>query len=195
MSEKPPPEPGTKEFYDAQRARLRLAAEVEKAKKRQAGPQRSSTAQEICDLLDVSKMAITRWVKEGLPCDDTGDQRMFDAAEVMAWLRREGKSCTPGKPLTKQNEVLLPIRIRKENALVEKYERENKQAAGLLIDAAEEERRVASLIVALRNKFCGLGAALAATLAGLDAAEIQTLLDGRVEQILREFASGNVPLV
>jgi len=194
MSEKPPPEPGTKEFYEAQRARLKLAAEVEKAKKRQAGPQRTATAQEISDMLDVTKMTISRWVEEGLPCDNDGGGRMFDAGEVMTWAKANNKTLQRGRP-SPNDPILLQLRIEKERELVERFRRENKFAAGLLIDAAEEERRVASLIVALRNKFSGLGAALAATLAGLDAAEIQSLLDGRVEQILREFASGNVPLV
>jgi phage terminase Nu1 subunit (DNA packaging protein) len=173
---------------------IRLKRKKLEALEKQPQAKRDKSPEEVADILSLSTRTVQKWVKRGCPHDMDGNSPRLDVSEVVAWVKASGLSMRPGRPHDKDDK-LLQIRIKKEQELLERYQRENKMASGLLIDAAEEERRVTSLILALRNKFCGLGASLAATLAGLDAVEIQSLLDGRVDQILREFASGNVPLV
>jgi len=183
----------TKEFYEAQRAKLRLAEDLEKARKRRAGPQRLSTAQDVADIVGVTTMTISRWVNEGLPCDEGSGGRMFDAGEVLVWGKANNKTFQRGRP-SPNDPILLQLRIEKERELVERFRRENKLAAGLVIDAVAEEKRVNAMIVALRNRFAGLFASLSARLAGLSAVEIQTIGDAAVEKILNEFAGGHVQL-
>jgi hypothetical protein len=184
MSDKPAPNPDSKEFYEARLAKLKLAEKIEAREKKR--PTRKSSSQEVADIIGISTMAVTNWVKRGCPCDAEGEQRLFDVAEVQAWAHENHLTGIGG---AKKNPALLNLEKRKLRALVEKFERENKQARGLLIDAAEEEKRDVDRIVAIRNKLSGLEASLPARLIGLDAVEIQTILHANFERFLNEFAN------
>jgi len=168
---------------------IRLKRKKLEAMEKPPQSKRDKSVDEVADILSLATRTVQKWVQRGCPHDLDGNAARLDVSEVVAWVKSQGLSMRPGRPADK-NDKLMSIRIKREQEMLEKYQRENKQAAGLLIDAAEEEKRDVAKIVALRNKLCGLGASLSARLAGMDAVQIQTLLDSTVERILLEFAEG-----
>jgi hypothetical protein len=114
----------------------------------------------------------------------------FDESEVAAWMQANGITGDIGRPAEESNDELKALKARKELALVLRYERENSVADGKLIDAVEEQQRDVAKVTAARHKLGGLGSSLAPQLAGLDASEIQTLIDSEIERVLDELSTG-----
>jgi phage terminase Nu1 subunit (DNA packaging protein) len=81
-------------------------------------------------------------------------------------------------------------RLRKENALAEKYELQVERERGELLVAERVERDWLQSAQVIRNKLIGLPASVAPQLEGMTAAEMQTLLETRVNEILNELADG-----
>jgi len=153
-------------------------------------PVRKQTTEQIAEQLDVDRATILRWCAEGLPHSKPSKHRegnRYDLAEAAAWMQANGRSGEVGRPPEK-DEQLLSLQIKKLQAVVEKVQRENKVAAGLLIDAAAEQRRDIQKITVVRNRLCGLGAAISPQLEGLDGAARQSVIDAAVEEILQELA-------
>jgi len=153
---------------------------------------RTQTTQDIANLLDLDPTTVQNWVKQGCPCDKSTKSKQphrFNEGEVLAWMKSRGLSGKVGRPNEVLGDDLKALKIRKEAALCEKYERENKVEAGELIDAAEEQQRDIAKIVTVRNRLCGLGATLSPQLEGLDGPERQSLIDDAIENILKEFGS------
>jgi phage terminase Nu1 subunit (DNA packaging protein) len=151
---------------------------------------RTRTTQEIADLWDVDNSTVHNWVKSGCPCDKPTNRKAsyrFDEGEVAAWCKANGKTGKLGRPVEADSDELKALKIRKEAALVARYERENAVEEGRLIDAAEAQAQSVQNITATRNRLCGLGATLSPQLEGLDGAERQTLIDSAIEQILKQF--------
>lgn len=154
-------------------------------------PNRNKTTQEIAELLDVDNSTIQNWTKQGLPCDKGANRKQsnkYDEAEVAAWMQANNKTGKVGRPVEAGSDELRALKIRKELALVTRYERENAVEEGKLISADEERARDVAKIVTVRNRLSGLGATLSPQLEGLDGAERQTLIDQAIEQVLKEFA-------
>jgi len=152
---------------------------------------RDKTTSQITDIFDVDESTIKRWVSAGCPCDSPpgrGKPRKFNEAEVAAWMQATNRSGKPGRPQEAGSDDLKALKIRKELALVLKYERENAIDEGKLIDATAEQNRDVAKIATIRNKLSSLGATLSPQLEGLDGAERQTLIDKSIEQILLEFS-------
>ncbi|MDP9175627.1 MAG: helix-turn-helix domain-containing protein [Planctomycetota bacterium] len=148
---------------------------------------RASTTEEVADLLDVDRATVLRWCGEGLPHQKRDKQNYYDVAEVQNWMKANGRTGDVGRP-PETDPDLVSLKIRKELALVTRYERENAIATGKLIDAAAEQIRDTQKITMVRNRLCGLGATLAPQLEGLDGAERQALIDQSIDDILEEFA-------
>jgi phage terminase Nu1 subunit (DNA packaging protein) len=151
---------------------------------------RTKTTQEIADLWTVDNSTVHNWVKSGCPCDKPTNRKAsyrFDEAEVAAWCKASGKTGKLGRPVDADSDDLKALKIRKEAALVARYERENAVEEGKLVDAADVQARNIQKITAARNRLCGLGATLSPQLEGLDGAERQTLIDGAIERILKQF--------
>jgi len=153
-------------------------------------PKRESTTEEVAELLDVDRATILRWSGEGLPHDKPQKKQAgnrYDVAEVAAWMKANNRTGEVGRPADSDS-ALVGHKTRKEKALADRYERENAVAAGLLIDAAAEQKRDIQKITLVRNRLCGLGAALSPQLEGLDGAQRQSAIDAAVEEILQEFS-------
>lgn len=153
---------------------------------------RDKTTQEIADLFDVSTSTLSKWIKRGCPVDLAATRKQshkFDAAEVAAWMKSNGVTGDMGRPPEPLSDELKELKIRKELALVLRYERENAVEDGKLIDAVTEQSRDIAKIMAVRNRLSGLGASIAPQLVGLDSgAEAQTIIDNEVAAILKQFS-------
>jgi phage terminase Nu1 subunit (DNA packaging protein) len=167
---------------------IRLKRKKLEAMEKPPQSKRDKSVDDVADILSLATRTVQKWVQRGCPHDLEGTAAKLDAFEVNAWAKAQGLSMRPGRPADK-NDKLMSIRIKREQEMLEKYQRENKQARGLLIDAAEEEKRDVARIVAIRNKLSGLEASLPARLIGLDAVEIQTILHANFERFLNEFAN------
>ena len=166
-----------------------------KPKNRSAAPsRRDKNTQEIADLLNLNRATVLRWASEGLPHDqiDRKTGNRYNVAEVQTWMKINHRSGVIGRPMDEGSEQLKALRIRRENALVLKYERENKIEAGKLIDAAEEERRDVQKLVVLRSRLCGLGATISPQLEGLSGADRHSLIDRYIENTLNDLAKPGV---
>lgn len=148
------------------------------------------TAAEAAEEIGISESTLRRYVQDGAPCDrlGRGKPNMFDAGEVVAWMRENGLSGKVGRPSEGDSPDLDAARLRKENALASKYELQVEKERGLLIDRAEVEQASARKVVAVRNKLMACGASLAPRLVGLTAAEIQETIDDYHRDICDEFA-------
>lgn len=162
--------------------------------KKTSTSKRISSVQQVSEIFEVSEVSVRRWAIAGCPCRTKNHRRFFDPIEIQTWLRENRKTCQPGRPAKEIDPQLADLEYRKQTALCEKFERENKVARGELINRADEESRDVKAIVALRNKLCGMPAALAARLAGMDQAEIQVTIDGRIEQIIDEYEKTMLPM-
>jgi phage terminase Nu1 subunit (DNA packaging protein) len=153
---------------------------------------RTKSTQAVADLFDVDPSTVQGWVKQGCPCDPAKTKKQshkFDDAEVAAWMEANKRTGKVGRPADEMSDELKQLKIRKETALVAKYERENAIEDGKLIDAATEQQRDIRKITTIRNRLCGLGASISPQLDGLDGAERQSVIDQSIEEILKDFAS------
>lgn len=155
-------------------------------------PQRSHSTEELAELLDVDRATVLNWCKLGLPHQKPKSKKEgnhYDVGEALAWMRSKNITGKIGRPAEADGDELRSAKIKKEKAIVEKYERQNAVEAGKLIDAAEEQRRDVRKIMFVRNRLCGLGAAISPQLDGLDGPKRQAVIDGAIEEILQDLSS------
>jgi phage terminase Nu1 subunit (DNA packaging protein) len=154
---------------------------------------RTQTAQQIADELGLSVELIRDYAIDGCPhtkATKRGQPNLFDVAEVQAWRKANNKTGKPGRPLTEEGAASRDARDRKELAMAINWELRNAQLEGELVNKEEYRQHWFSEVTIIKNKCRGLGAAIAPQLVGLDAGEIQGLLDSRIEQIFRELSEG-----
>jgi phage terminase Nu1 subunit (DNA packaging protein) len=163
-----------------------------RAKKRAAKPakvERKLTREELAAELDVHQETIGRYDRDGAPHERRGRSNFYDPAEYHAWMRANSKSGEDGRPRAKSSPDLDAARLRKENALAAKYEMDVGERERALVPVADVKRWIGERVGATKNKLIGLGAAVTPQLEGLDAAERQAVIDGRVREILEELAA------
>lgn len=154
---------------------------------------RTTNLQDLGDELDLHPNTLRRWCnlnQNAMPHDRGERGRMlFDVAEVRAWMERTGNDGRIGRrPGYTESGTMEKARIRKESALADKYELQVSEARKVLVDRETINREWVSRVMALKNKLLGLPAIVAPACVGLDAAEIQALLDGRITDIIRDAA-------
>ncbi len=137
--------------------------------------------------IDVTPDTLQRYTQEGCPCNrgGRGKPNQYDPAEVMAWMKANGKTGKVGRPV---DESLNDARLRKESAMAENWELRNKQILGETVNKEEYRRHWMSEVITIKNKCRGLGASVAPGCVGQDAGEIQGIIDTRVEQIFKELS-------
>ena len=156
--------------------------------KNQPALRRETTAQ-VMDIFGVSEISIRRWQKLGLPHSERGGQLFFSAGEISAWLKEHPNlNQGPGRPKSKEGSKLAAVRLRKESALASKFEIELAQLTGELVFVRDVEEAAASVAGIVRNRLMQLPAAVSPQLVGLDAENIETILEGRIVEILRALA-------
>ncbi|HEV7297768.1 MAG TPA: helix-turn-helix domain-containing protein [Tepidisphaeraceae bacterium] len=148
---------------------------------------RTLTTAELCDLLDIDESTVKRWVAKGCPHDKSGKgkARQFDEGEVVAWMKSQGLTGERGRPKELISPTLEAARIRKENALAERYEIMVARDKGVLVEAAAVEADNVQKFVTVKNRLLGISASLAPSLVGLDAPAIEKLLDAQIRDVLQ----------
>jgi hypothetical protein len=155
-------------------------------------PDRTHTAEECAEELDLSLELIRDYMQRGCPHDKAGRRghpNRLSPAEVTAWMKENHLTGKPGRPSEGDSPDLERANLRKANALAAKYEIQVKRELGQLAPVEEFRQWIGERITTAKNKFIGLGAAVAPLLEGRDAAERQTIIDARVFEILDELAA------
>jgi phage terminase Nu1 subunit (DNA packaging protein) len=127
---------------------------------------RDKSTEQIGEIFDVGESTLRNWVRDGCPCDKggKGKPRLFDEAEVAAWMRSKNLTGDVGKPKEIVSDELEKARIRKDNALANKFELQVERERGLVIERAEVERLGVQKVVTVRNRLMVVGSKLAAQL-------------------------------
>jgi hypothetical protein len=155
-------------------------------KRKDIGSQKAKSQRELARRLSVSRSTIDRLCRDGLKSDSVGH---YDVEEAREFQRvRTLRLATVGK---KPSEAALASKERKLAADASMAELKYAQARGELIlrDQVQQEWRCA--LIALKNRFLGLGRELGPRLTGCGPMQIQAAIDGRIFEILRMLANPN----
>ena len=132
------------------------------------------TAGELAEAFAVSKSAVKYWTQEGCPVCREGRRVYFDPAEVAAWRKSRGMDTQPGGG--SGNPDLDAARLRKENALADKYELQVARERGTLIVAETEYASHAENLAGIRDRMLMVPAALSARIANASEADAEAML-------------------
>ena len=144
------------------------------------------TAGELAEAFAVSKSAVKYWTQEGCPVCREGRRVYFDPAEVAAWRKSRGMDTQPGNGAGSPD--FDAARLRKENALADKYELQVARERGTLIVAETEYARHAENLAGIRDRMLMIPAALSARVAGVSAVEAEGMMDRAIRDALQELA-------
>lgn len=150
---------------------------------------RDLTRDELANVLSVSPETITGYDARGAPRERRGRQFFYNAPEYQAWMNANRISGKHGRPIDGEGTPLEQAKLRKENALADRYELDVKKQSGQVIDLEESRRWISDHVTIAKNKFIGFGAAVTPLLEGRDAAERQRIIEDRVIEILNELAA------
>ena len=167
-----------------------MARRRKKLAKRQPKATRTQSFSDVCEELDLSERTLREYLAAGAPSTKQGPGKpsLLDSTEIAAWMAANGKTGERGRPPEKLSPTLEEARLRKEAAMAENWELRNKQILGETVEKEEYRRLWMTEVATIKGKCRGLGASVAPQCVGQDAADIQSIIDGRVEQIFRELS-------
>lgn len=158
-----------------------------------------STTRETCEVFDISRSALQKWIRKGCPHTKTPEGNRFDLRAVRDWKQartpatveiRGEQPATPGSLRERTDEAKLEeilARTRKVNLAIARQE-------GELVDREEADARVTRVAGAFVDLLDGLVARLAPVLAGLDdeqavELELRSAFDG-LRRMIADGKSG-----
>ena len=139
---------------------------------------REAVIDDVAEEFGVSIQSVRNWVKDKCPHSKIGRRLMFDVAEVAAWRRSRGMD-THNRNAGSSPDIDA-ARLRKENALADKYEIQVQRERDQLIEVAEVKRLWTNVARVVRNTMQGVGAAVATRYPGGDAGRLQADIDREV---------------
>ena len=156
--------------------------------------ERDSTAEQVAGAFAVNRKTVLKWAKAGCPHGRTGSgpkaAYRFNVHEVGAWLEREGRRTTPGRPVAqgaKKGDIeRAQLQLTIEKGLTARMRR--LKEAGKLHDVTECRQRRLAKVHAVKSTLLGLPRSVSAELAMQSRGEIERILTERLEGILAEFA-------
>ena len=176
----------------AQKGRQRGSVAARESKAAAGGPdagERTKRKEAIAEVFSVHWRTVVGWARAGCPHAKTGRAPyMFDAGEVAAWLRDQGRSARPGRPAAARSPEAEQYRTRKEKALAERYEMDLAERRGEMIDRTVVAEERVRRILAVKTGLLGLVEACPAECENKSAAEIREVLESRIHAVLRQFA-------
>ena len=151
--------------------------------------ERTLSRDDLAGELDLHPDSIKRHHTRDNPPPHTrrGQKCLYNAGEYQAWMDAEGLTGERGAPGGGDSPDLDAARLRKENALANKYELQVAKETRELIPLAEVKQWIGEHIGRAKNRLIGMAAALAPRLEGQDAAERQQTIEQYIEQIVREI--------
>ena len=157
----------------------------------EATPERQASGQQVCEELDLTRQTLSGYVKRGCPCTKgrPGKPNLYDVGEVAAWMRQVG--LTGQRSSHHSTDDLDAAKLRKEHAMAHNWELRNAELERRLIDFDEHLAIVRRLASTAANRLAGLPAAIAPSLVGLTAGEIQTELETQINAARAELADAS----
>lgn len=153
---------------------------------------RTLSTAEMCEILDIADKTLWRWVDKGCPATRRGTAGfLFNESEVAAWMEATGHTGQAGRPPNEPTD-LAEARRRKELALAETYELRLAKERGLLLDAADVKAKWLEQIAAAKSVLIGMPASVSAQLVGMDAAQIQAILETTTRDALNRLSDANM---
>jgi phage terminase Nu1 subunit (DNA packaging protein) len=154
---------------------------------------RKFSSQDVADALDVRIQTVHDWAKRGCPHTPGRGRNpaRYDLAEVASWMKDNKLTGRQGRPAESEDSPdLEKARLRKENALASKYELQVARERRTLVPTDEIKELFMEVVSRAKSQMSGLPADVAGACVGLDAGDIQVLLESRVTQILNDLATG-----
>lgn len=161
-----------------------------KKRRKPKASDRVSNVSECAEAIGINDETLRDYVQRGCPHDKggVGKSNLFDPTEVAAWMKANNLTGKPGRPVEAGSDQLESVRVRKETAMAVNWEFRNSTLEGELVNKAEYRRHWIAEVQTIKNKCRGLAAAVAPACVGLDAGEIQGLIEDRMGQIFRELS-------
>jgi biotin operon repressor len=153
-------------------------------KRKSKATQKVTSQRDLSKRLNVSRSTINRLREDGLARDAAGG---YDLAQAEELLRRRTLRVAHMGNGTAQ--VGLAAKTRKMVADAERAELELARAKQAVVERVVVTREWNCHVLAVKNRFLGLGRELAPRLAGCGPMQIQAAIDGRVFEILRMLAN------
>jgi phage terminase Nu1 subunit (DNA packaging protein) len=151
---------------------------------------RDKTTADILETFDIKRNTLQQWIKKGLPYTKAKgkEQNKFDEGEVASWLKEKRMTATVGRPIGPMSEQLAAAKLRHLLAIAEIHEMKRDQQKGTLVEKSEAERSNVTKFTVIRNKLLGMPSAVAPSITGLDAPDIERELEDRIREILTELS-------
>lgn len=136
----------------------------------------------VAKAFEVSDRTVRYWAKDGMPMTPDGK---YDLTEIQAWHFLKKHPEKSGKETHSQK---WEGEYREYKARLMRIEYERK--LGNLIPKEEVEKQMVQRIIAVKRAFLSLPRALAPQLVGMEPREIESVLMGRIKEIIENFAQG-----
>lgn len=133
---------------------------------------------------NVSKMTITRWVKDGLPFEMQGRRRVFPISKAIKWLIEHGKVDISDKILDELDRSKLPPDLRDKLASAELKEFKLQKEKELYINKEEVEREAFEIGKKLKDTLYTLPIRLGDELVGKDSSDIRQIMEEEISKVL-----------
>lgn len=170
--------------------RGKIGPEKQKFKKPVEMLQKPLSLADFVQLTGLDPRRIQQLKKEGhIPDNGRGKYRFEHLRGYVAYLQ----GLVQRRKIEPESGELLNLdqqRARKESAMADKIERQNREADGELVNAREVDMMIAETDGIVRTNLLSLPAKLAGELAGTDdPREIQVAIDGAIRKALSELES------
>ena len=133
---------------------------------------------------NVSKMTITRWVKDGLPFEMQGRRRVFPISKAIKWLIEHGKVDISNEILEEMDRSELPPDLRDKLASAELKEFKLQKEKELYIDKEEVSRQAFEIGKKLKDALYVLPSRFAEDLVGKNSNEIMQKMEEEINKLL-----------
>ncbi len=120
------------------------------------------------------------------PFDEAGGRYFYNVGEYLAWMKSENLTGDPGRP-TESSPELDAARLRKELAIVHRYERELAIADGTLVYIPDVARWINRTFGTAKHRLLAMPATLGPRMEGLDVNERKQAIAAYIEDILEQI--------
>jgi phage terminase Nu1 subunit (DNA packaging protein) len=150
------------------------------------------TYEEVGRYFSRTKRSIQNWANKGMPVVHEG---LYDLHAIEDWAFNaeliQERPSGRGEETTAGTKAHYETEIRRLQAELKQLELDRKR--GESIGIQEHERRIVAQIETVKRALLGVGRTLAPVLVGLEAREIQAMIDDRMREIIAAFAMGLKP--
>lgn len=148
--------------------------------------------EEVAQVLGIHPRTVTRYAGEGMPHDHGGGGKphLYNLAECIEWLSVQGRNPFPDEPPAEDDgsKAGVELKLKREKARLAELDRLERE--GALHETEDCRQRRLRQLWALKREFLALPRSAAPELEGRSRAEIESILQARLNGILDHFATG-----